>query len=498
MARPIHKSKILVALLAACLALIAIFATYSASAATRAAVTTTAAFKSFHPGHGAYLFNRPGAYYMGRVTEGARFDRETISSGSGLVRPSPWDSIDPGSSGHRYWFGYPLDDARACLWVGPRSSSSSDGYFAASTTQVASRCTGSNDTRSLLTVVSNFGKHFNCPDGQASGPMLTSLDSPTAFHYNVSWTVSGGKYRAGAFLGSAAAQLPAGHAVKYRFTAVDNDGDSSNDKSVVYVDGLGWGFISASALSDPLPSGSWGYEDAESQATCNYSLGKFYLRNALSTGASDHDFYYGQGQDKPLAGQWGVSGGTGLGVFRPSTATFMLRSNLFTGVPNYLVNYGLSTDQPLVGDWDGNGSKTVGVFRNGMFYLSNSNASAVTHHVMNFGVAGDKAVAGDWDGDGRDSVGIYRGSVFQLSNAVAYGGVDYMVNFGVPGDTPLSGDWNGDGRDSIGIRRGSVSQLSNSVLSGVVDYALDFGLGTDQPVTSDWDNNGSSSIGVFR
>jgi hypothetical protein len=44
-----------------------------------------------------------------------------------------------------------------------------------------------------------------------------------------------------------------------------------------------------------------------------------YLRNALSTGVADDEFFFGDPGDQVIAGDWDGDGDDTVGVYRPST-----------------------------------------------------------------------------------------------------------------------------------------------------------------------------------
>ncbi|MGQ9896709.1 MAG: hypothetical protein ACUVR8_03980 [Acidobacteriota bacterium] len=224
------------------------------------------------------------------------------------------------------------------------------------------------------------------------------------------------------------------------------------------------------------------------------SDGFFYLRNSLTSGVADLSFFFGQGNDVPLAGDWDGDGTTTVGVFRlvSGTATFFLRNSNSAGFADLSFPFGASGDVPIVGDWNGDGQDTVGVFRNGVFLLRNANSAGMADHVVNFGLATDMPVVGDWDGNGTTTVGCYRRSngFFYYRNDLLSSVAEGAFFYGLADDLPFAGDWNGDGRDGIGIVRLTEGSwrffLKNELGPGFADVSFNYGNVNDIPVVGNW------------
>jgi RHS repeat-associated protein len=217
------------------------------------------------------------------------------------------------------------------------------------------------------------------------------------------------------------------------------------------------------------------------------SDGNVYLRNTLTTGIADLNFFYGTANDKPVAGDWNGDGIASIGIYRVDT--FYLRNSHSTGFADTTILFGVSGDLPVVGDWNGDGVDTIGIYRNGTFYLRNANAEGSPDITLNLGQTGDIPIAGDWTGKGFDSVGVFRPSTasFLLRHTNTTGTPDVSITYGAANDKPTAGDWDGDGDDTIGIYRNGAFYLRNTNTTGSADILFYLGITGDLPIAGDWD-----------
>jgi peptidoglycan/xylan/chitin deacetylase (PgdA/CDA1 family) len=184
-------------------------------------------------------------------------------------------------------------------------------------------------------------------------------------------------------------------------------------------------------------------------------------------------FTWGRARDIHLIGDWDGDGVATPGLFR--SGRWLLRNRMSAGAPDREFYFGTAGDVPIVGDWDGNGTTTIGVVRGDVWYLRNHNSAGVPATSFRYGRPGDIKVTGDWDGDGRTGIGIVRGTSWQLRDAPSRGAATYAFTYGALGDRPVVGDWDGDGRDSIGTVRGSIWRLRNRLSAGDPNLTFSYG-----------------------
>jgi len=200
----------------------------------------------------------------------------------------------------------------------------------------------------------------------------------------------------------------------------------------------------------------------------------------------------------PVAGDWNGDGTQGIGFLDARLGRWSLRQTITTGTLGPITFGRQAGDLPVVGDWNGNGQDTIGIVRDAMWYLCD-NLSATIHHSFRFGAPTDIPVVGDWNGNGADSIGVFRGASWYLSEGIgAAPAVDHDFRFGASTDVPVVGDWNGDGRDTVGVFRRGTWYLKNSLSGGDPDLTIAYGQAGDIPVVGDWFGLGADSIGVYR
>jgi hypothetical protein len=240
--------------------------------------------------------------------------------------------------------------------------------------------------------------------------------------------------------------------------------------------------------------------------------GSFHLRNALSSGASDHAWDTDLNTAVPnavvLRGDWDGNGRDSTGYYHPGDGSFHLGNDLGNSPSEYAWDTNLNEALPnaviLVGDWNNDGKDSVGYYSpvDGSFHLRNALSSGASDYAwdtdLNTALPNAVVLVGDWNNDGRDSTGYYNptdGS-FHLGNDFGNSPSEYAwdtnLNEALPNAVILVGDWNGDGRDSTGYYSpvdGSF-HLRNALNSGASDYAWDTDLNTALPnavvLVGDW------------
>jgi hypothetical protein len=286
-------------------------------------------------------------------------------------------------------------------------------------------------------------------------------------------------------------------------------------------------FSSASALcSSPAAADAIGVyrsADTTSNATC---AGQFIL--AIGTSPADHaettlPLPYGAAGDNPVVGDWTRQGTKTIGVYRWAHTTFnqtsaglwLLRNDVSPGPADIQFYFGAPGDLPVVGDWDGDGVTTVGVFRpantpynsatSGMWILTNSPTGATVDYQFWYGGPDDLPIAGDWDGNGTTTVGVFRpvGAAFNSTTSAMWILTNDALGrnalppfyYGGSQDQPVVGDWDGNRTTTVGVYRSPHTQfndqsssqwlLSNSPTGATVDYNFFYGTTGDIPLVGD-------------
>ncbi|MEJ5947064.1 hypothetical protein WDZ17_17375, partial [Pseudokineococcus basanitobsidens] len=137
-----------------------------------------------------------------------------------------------------------------------------------------------------------------------------------------------------------------------------------------------------------------------------YRAGRWFLRNAHSSGQHDRTFVFGGPEQLPVVGSWdGRHLGVGV-VAKGGPPQWWLTNGLGRSRVDLRFSWGSrATDTALVGDWDGNGVWTPGISRANGRYLLNAwqVAPAVPVQVH---TSWDRRVQGDFDGDGATTLGV--------------------------------------------------------------------------------------------
>jgi hypothetical protein len=196
-------------------------------------------------GGGVLLANRPGGFYMGRLTVGERVDRHSTYTSK--------------SNNSQYHYGYAIGDVGQCLWLGPsRTTYGFAGYLSSSYSNVSNRCSSSQRNWLQGNSGGNIGSHFNCPaNSRATFGTRTEMKERAGLYHNLAWN---GTNPTGGSARDLKAYLEPGREVWYRYTTRDRQ------KSVVFVNGVGWGFVVASKV--PHVSGRWGRPPGPSRTPC--------------------------------------------------------------------------------------------------------------------------------------------------------------------------------------------------------------------------------------
>jgi SpoIID/LytB domain protein len=185
----------------------------------------------------------------------------------------------------------------------------------------------------------------------------------------------------------------------------------------------------------------------------------------VRVGGTAQRFRFGTRGDSVVVGDWDGDGKDGLAVFR--AGRWFLRNALSTGVADREISFGRAGDLPVAGHWSGGAADGVGVVRGAVWHQRFTPTSGVADRWFTWSGAGAAGapVAGDWDGDGFDDPGrtiVQQNRRFTLGvvtlSSVAAGGqaapaVLASPAFGAAADLPLVGDWDGDGTDTTGLAR---------------------------------------------
>ena len=126
-------------------------------------------------GGGVLLANRPGGFYMGRLTRGEQIARH--------------DTYTSRANRSQYHFGYAIGDVGQCLWLGPsRTTYGFAGYLTRRYQSVSNRCSQSQRRWLGGRSGGNIGSHFNCPaSSRATFGTRTRMRRRAGLYYNLAW-----------------------------------------------------------------------------------------------------------------------------------------------------------------------------------------------------------------------------------------------------------------------------------------------------------------------
>jgi parallel beta-helix repeat protein len=218
-----------------------------------------------------------------------------------------------------------------------------------------------------------------------------------------------------------------------RDSVVFVDGGGGFDVFVDVVGGGGVGRLSFGDVGDVPLMGDWDCDGTDSPGVYRSSVGRVFVRNAVSSGAADRVYSFGAAGDVPLVGDFDGDGCDTVSLYRPSVGQVFIANSL-NGAVSRSHYFGNPGDRPFVGDFDGDGVDTVGLHRvtTGLVYFRNTNSGGFADFSFMFGDPGDRVIAGDWDGDGDDTVAAYRRSngVLYVKNTNSTGVADTSVRVG--------------------------------------------------------------------
>jgi uncharacterized protein YkwD len=109
----------------------------------------------------------------------------------------------------------------------------------------------------------------------------------------------------------------------------------------------------------------------------------------------------------PVVGDWNGNGRDAPGWF--FRGRWYLRNANSTGPSWRVVRFGTTGDVPVVGDWNGDGRDTIGVRRGDRWLLRDTNTTGRADRDVRFGPTGWQPVVGDWNRDGHDGPGVTSG-----------------------------------------------------------------------------------------
>ncbi len=239
--------------------------------------------------------------------------------------------------------------------------------------------------------------------------------------------------------------------------------------------------------------------------------GRWYLRNATTSGIADIEFNYGGAELIPVAGDWNGDGIDTPGAYNKITGQWFLRNSNTGGNGEINFTYGGGGELlPVVGDWNKDGIDTPGLYKpsTGQWFLRNSNTTGAGEVNFVYGGGSDTLpIAGDWNNDGTDTIGIVdpdpvAADKWFLRNSNTAGGGEINFTFGSTLSlVPLVGDWNNDGIDTAGFYKPTTGEwyLRNFNTTGGGEINPIYGGGsTTKPVIGDWNKDGTDTIGVVN
>jgi stage II sporulation protein D len=183
-------------------------------------------------------------------------------------------------------------------------------------------------------------------------------------------------------------------------------------------------------------------------------------------------FRFGTRDDVAVVGDWDGDGRDGLAVFR--AGRWFLRDALTSGVADRQVSFGRPGDLPVAGRFGPGAADGVGVVRGDVWHQRFTPTGGHADRWFTWGGTGTP-VTGDWDGDGSDDPGRTGARRFTLAvpgaGTAATGPqpgpvVLAVPLFGAAADLPLVGDWNGDGKDTTTTARDGSRFLWRDDLAG--------------------------------
>jgi hypothetical protein len=178
---------------------------------------------------------------------------------------------------------------------------------------------------------------------------------------------------------------------------------------------------------------------------------------------------FGDKGDEVLVGDWNDDGKDSLAVRRGNH--YFVKNDITTGYSDSDFFYGDPSDKVIVGDWDGDGLDTLTVRRGNQYLVANQNANVYSEYDFRYGEANDTVLAGDWataptyvKDDPRTTNLDESKHYLQKDDNLNTQNVDeskVTVGLGLKLDTP---GVDADGKDQLAIKRGNQYFLSQELV----------------------------------
>ena len=164
-------------------------------------------------------------------------------------------------------------------------------------------------------------------------------------------------------------------------------------------------------------AGDWDGDGVDTIGAYDPTSAIVYLRNSNDSGVADISFTYGRpgGDLVPIVGDWDGDGIESIGLYNPTPPTpgvgrFLLRNDLTTGAHDERFDFGTESLSPVSGDWDRDGVDTIGVWdpATALFSLLNEHEAGPADIEFLYGLPSPPTdepwipIMGDWDGPGAD------------------------------------------------------------------------------------------------
>ncbi len=193
---------------------------------------------------------------------------------------------------------------------------------------------------------------------------------------------------------------------------------------------------------------NWDCDGIDTPGLYRRSDGFVYLRNSITQGVADVDYFFGVPGDVPVAGDFNGDGCDTVSIYRPSEGKVYIINRLGSGgmgagFADVSYYFGKPGDKPFAGDFDNDGIDTIGLHREstGLVYFRNSHTPGTGEREFLYGIPGDRTMAGDWTGDGSSTPGLFRPSEarFYLRHTNTQGVADDAFDLGNVGWIPVAG-----------------------------------------------------------
>ncbi len=151
---------------------------------------------------------------------------------------------------------------------------------------------------------------------------------------------------------------------------------------------------------------------------------------------------------------------------------YFVKNSISTGYSDSDFWYGDVNDQVLVGDWDNDGANldTLAVRRGNHYFVSNANANVYSEYDFHYGETGDTVLVGDWakaptyvkDNPATPDVDESKQYAFTADDTTTRNVDESKVTFGLGLKVEELGA-NSDGKDQLAIKRGNQYFLSEEI-----------------------------------